>query len=78
MAFTNIQSTQNEFLLNYLRGTGRSLSAAQANAQFGIKNLSARASEIRQMGYRVRTSINTQGRTQYAISRRDILGSSAA
>jgi hypothetical protein len=78
MAFTTIQTTQNEFLLNYLRGTGRTLTEAQARAQFGINNLSARISELRQMGFRVRTSTNTQGRTAYAVSRRDVFGSQAA
>lgn len=77
MSFTNIQTTQNEFLLGYLRGTGRYLSEAQARAQFGIQNLSARMSELRQMGYRVRTATNTQGRTAYTVSRRDQFGSQA-
>lgn len=70
MVFTNIQSTQNDFLVNYLRGTGRTLTARQAESLFGIKNLRARASELRQLGYRVRTTITQDGRAKYAISRR--------
>ena len=70
MAFTNIQNSQRDFLIGYLRGTGRELSQAQAGNLFNIKNLSARMSEIRKDGYRVRTSINTAGRTAYAVSRR--------
>jgi Helix-turn-helix domain len=70
MAFTTIQTTQRDFLINYLRGTGRELSSAQASSLYGIKNLRARISELRQDGYRVRTRVNTEGRTAYAVSRR--------
>lgn len=77
MSFTNIQSSQREFLLGYLRGTGRSLTSAQAKSLFNIKNLRARISDLRSLGYRVRTSTNTVGRTQYAVSARDIWGSRA-
>ena len=62
--------TQNERLIKYLRGTGRELSAAQAESRFGIMNLSARMSELRDAGFRVRTRVNTQGKTAYAVSRR--------
>lgn len=70
MAFTTITTTQKEFLVDYLRGTGRTLSAAQAKSFYGIKNLRARMSELRKAGYRVRTDVNTSGRTVYAVSRR--------
>lgn len=70
MAFTNIKISQRDFLVEYLRGTGRELSAAQAQSLFGIQNLRARMTELRQDGYRVRTRINTLGRTAYAVSRR--------
>lgn len=70
MAFATISKTQNEFLIGYLRGTGRELSSAQADALYGIKNLRARISEIRGAGFRVRTRKNTEGRTAYAVSRR--------
>ena len=70
MAFTTIKLSQREFLVDYLRGTGRELSAPQARNLYGIQNLRARMSEIRQEGYRVRTRVNTEGRTSYAVSRR--------
>lgn len=74
MSFTTLTTTQNEFLESHLRGTNRSLSAAQAESTYGIMNLRARMSELRTAGLRVRTSVNTEGRTSYAVSRRDIFG----
>lgn len=74
MAFTNLKSTQVAFLEKHLRGTNRAMSAAQARATFGIENLRARMTELRQAGLRVRTGVNTQGRTVYAVSRRDVFG----
>ena len=70
MAFVNSSKTQNEQLISHLRGTNRYISAPQARALFGIKNLRARMSELRQMGFRVRTGVNKEGRTTYAVSRR--------
>ena len=74
MAFTQLKSTQVEFLETHLRGTGREMSSAQAEATYGILNLRARVSELRQLGLRVRTSKNTEGRTAYAVSRRNVFG----
>jgi len=74
MAFTRLTTTQTQFLEKHLRGTGRSLSAAQAKAVFGIQNLSARMSELRAAGLQVYTSVNTIGKTVYMVSRRDIFG----
>jgi hypothetical protein len=74
MAFTQIKTTQAKFLETYLRGTNREISAAQASATFGIKNLRARMSEFRQGGLRVRKGVNTAGNTVYAVSRRDEFG----
>jgi hypothetical protein len=74
MSFTTIRSTQTAFLEKHLRGTNREMSAAQARATFGIENLRARMTEMRQAGLRVRTGVNTQGRTVYAVSRRVMLG----
>ena len=71
-SFTTLTVPQKEFLVDHLRGTGRELSAAQASSLYGIQNLRARMSEIRQEGYRVRTRKNTVGRTNYAISRRRV------
>ena len=70
MSFTTLIQPQKQFLISYLRGTGRELSSAQASALYGIQNLRARISEIRQEGFRVRTRVNTYGRTNYAVSRR--------
>ena len=41
MAFTTIKTNQKTFLENYLRGTGKTLTAADANARFGIQKLAA-------------------------------------
>jgi Helix-turn-helix domain len=72
MSFTNLTVPQNEFLVSYLRGTGRVLTSRQADALYGIRNLRARISELRQEGYQVRTQKNTVGTTNYAVSRRMI------
>lgn len=74
MSFTSLKTTQVAFLEKHLRGTNREMSAAQARATFGIGNLRARMTELRQAGLRVRTGVNTQGRTVYAVSRRDVFG----
>lgn len=73
MAFTTLQTTQNEFLVSYLRGNGRTLTESQARSLYGIKNLRARMSELRNEGYRVRREPTaTTGKSAYAISRRMI------
>jgi hypothetical protein len=72
MSFVNTTKTQVEYLVSYLRGTNRGLSAPQARALFGIKNLRARISDLRQMGFKVRKNVNTEGRTTYFVSRRMI------
>ena len=72
MAFTKISTTQVEFLEDYLRGTGRTLSEAQARALYGIENLRARMTDFRHAGLRVRREKNTEGRAKYAVSARDI------
>lgn len=77
MAFTNIKTSQTEFLVNYLRGTGRELTQPQAECLFGIKNLRARMSEMRDMGLRVRVRATNNGRIAYSISARDVNGSRA-
>ncbi len=77
MSFTKLTTTQNEFLESYLRGTGRTLSAAQAEATYGIKNIRARMTQLRSAGLKVRTTRNTEGRTAYKISARDVTGSRA-
>ena len=74
MSFTQLKSTQKEFLESHLRGTGRMMSAKQAEATYGIMNMRARISEMKAAGLRVRKTMNTEGRTAYAISRRDEFG----
>jgi hypothetical protein len=74
MSFTTLTTTQNQFLETYLRGTNRELSSPQAAATFGIMNLRARVSELRQVGLTVRKNKNTEGRTVYSVSRRDVFG----
>jgi hypothetical protein len=74
MAFTQLKNPQVVFLESHLRGTGRTMTSKQAAATYGIKNLRARMSELRQAGLNVRTGVNTEGRTTYAVSRRDVFG----
>ena len=74
MSFTTISTTQNQFLESYLRGTGRTLSARQAESLYGIKNIRARMTELRQAGLRVNRSVNTEGRSAYSVSSRDVTG----
>lgn len=73
-SFTTLTVTQKEFLENHLRGTGRTMSQAQAEATYGIKNLRARMSEFRSEGLRVKRVKNTEGRTAYRVSARDLTG----
>ena len=77
MAFTTLKVTQNEFLASHLRGTGNDISAAQAVSTYGIQNIRARMTELRQAGLVVRTRKNYAGYTAYAISARDVSGSRA-
>ena len=77
MSFTTIKTNQKTFLETYLRGTGKTLTAADANARFGIKNLSARMSELSAAGLNVKTDIATTGKTRYAVTARDVSGSRA-
>lgn len=77
MAFTTITSTQVEFLEDYLRGTGRALTEAQARATYGIGNLRARISDLRAAGLKVRIEKTEDGRAKYLVSARDVTGSRA-
>jgi hypothetical protein len=63
---------QKQILVNHLRGTGLTLTPAQAKAKFGIKNLAARMSELREAGL----IVNVEN-SAYRISARDVLGSRA-
>lgn len=77
MAFTTLTTSQTAFLENYLRGTGREITEADAKARFGIQNLRARMTDLRNAGLVVRTSVATTGKTKYAVSARDEFGSRA-
>jgi Helix-turn-helix domain len=76
---TNLVKVKNQvsFLEKYLRGTNRTLSVAQAKANYGIEQLPARIFELRQAGLNVKTVTNSSGNTAYRISARDINGSRA-
>ena len=75
--FTTLTVPQKVFLEDHLRGTGRTMTEAQARATYGIQNLRARISELRQAGMIVRVEKNTEGRAKYAVSARDVTGSRA-
>jgi hypothetical protein len=77
MAFTTIKTNQKTFLENYLRGTGKTLTAADAKARFGIQQLPARMSELKAAGLNVKTSVASTGKTRYGITSRDVNGSRA-
>jgi hypothetical protein len=76
---TNLNKVKNQkaFLEGYLRGTGRTLSAKQATANYGITQLAARMHELKKMGLKVTTVKNTTGNNAYRISARDNNGSRA-
>ncbi|MEL0016675.1 MAG: helix-turn-helix domain-containing protein [Rhodospirillales bacterium] len=77
MSFTTIKTNQKAFLETYLRGTGRTLTSADAKARFGIQQLPARMSELRAAGLNVKTDVATTGKTRYAVTARDVNGSRA-
>ena len=76
---TNLVKVKNQvsFLERYLRGTNKTLSIAQAQANYGIAKLTARISELRAAGLNVKTITNTSGNTAYRISALDLKGSRA-
>lgn len=73
----NLHKVKNQkaFLETYLRGTGRTLSKAQAVSNYGIAQLPARIFEMKQAGLVVKTVTNTTGNTAYKIVARDVTGS---
>ena len=77
MAFTTITTNQKTFLETYLRGTGKTLTAPDANARFGIQKLAARMSEMKAAGLNIKTSTATTGKVRYGITARDVNGSRA-
>ena len=77
MAFTKLTTSQTAFLEQYLRGTGKALTESDASARFGIQNLRARMTDLRNAGLVVRTDVATTGKTRYTVSARDVNGSRA-
>ena len=63
---------QSRFLEMHLRGTGRTLTEAQASARYGIQNLTARVFDLRQLGLNVQVDAG-----KYAMTARDVNGSRA-
>lgn len=71
--------TQKELLINLMRGTGKELTVRQARSQYGIKNLRARISELRNdHGLNVNSRKNYRGAAAYTMTARDQNGSRAA
>ncbi len=71
MAYYKVKG-QARFLENHLRGTGRTLTEAQAAARYGIANLTARVFDLRQLGLNVRVEDG-----KYKMTARDVNGSRA-
>ena len=67
--------TQNELLHNYLRGKNRSITAQHAYSRFGIKNLRARITELRNLGLKVTSDVTRDGRAKYSIAAKTVTGS---
>jgi Helix-turn-helix domain len=76
---TNLNKVKNQasFLEKHLRGTGRTISVAQAKANYGIEKLTARIAELRAAGLNIQTVTNSSGNTAYRMSARDVNGSRA-
>jgi hypothetical protein len=72
---TETLKTQNELLENYLRGKNRSITAHEAETRFGILNLRARVTELRQAGLKVTTDVTRDGRAKYFVASKDVYGS---
>jgi hypothetical protein len=78
MANLNKVKNQKAFLVSYLRGTNRTITEAQAAANYGIMNLRARMSELRAAGLKVSTVETKSGKVAYKVAARDVNGSRAA
>jgi hypothetical protein len=64
--------TKQNKVINYLTKRGRTLTADQARARFGVQNLRATISDIREVveefgNWRVETRTSSTGRTQYMM-----------
>jgi len=72
---TRKKPTQNQFLITHLRGTGRELTVAQAKSKYGIGNLRARVSELREAGYTIASRRTSTGSAAYLMATRKQGGS---
>ncbi len=66
-------TSQVQLLNDHLRGTGRTITTNEAYDLFGIENLSARMSDLRDLGL----VVNLVDTGTYSVSSRDINGSRA-
>ena len=66
-------TTQKQLIEKLLRGTNKRLTAKQAAAEYGIKNLRARISEMKAAGLAIQRKLEGK-RAVDGISRRDIHG----
>jgi hypothetical protein len=74
----NGATTQLQFLQDHMRGTGVSLTAAEASTMFDIKKLGARLHQLVKAGLKVRSVATGKGRElSYKVSARDLTGSRA-
>ena len=71
MAYYKVKG-QSRFLEQHLRGTGRTLTEAQAAARYGIQNLTARVFDLRQLGLNVQVEDG-----KYKMTARSVTGSRA-
>jgi hypothetical protein len=70
---TTTDVSQAQKIVNYLRGTGRELTSAQAQAMWNVRSLRARMSELRKLGLRVNTPIASVPGTRMAVAARSPL-----
>ena len=68
MAYYKVKG-QSRFLETHLRGTGRTLTASQAQARYGIENLTARIFDLRTAGLKVSVEAG-----KYSMVSRDVNG----
>ena len=68
------EMTQPQLLETFLRGTNIEINDEYAKKLFGIRNLRAVMSDLRQSGLKVRTRVDN-GSTFYSVSKRDNFGS---
>jgi len=70
----NENKSQRQFLVDYLRGSGRTLTPTEANKKFKIQKLGSRMSELRSVGLQI-TKQKMHNETSYGIGALDKYGS---